>query len=622
MNGFSQDIVPITVKELYMLSVMVRETENEEEKQELESKYAEIEARFMRQYADKINAADDNMAGYYQKVRDARDAFRQVIPDSMKKQTTERDKGTGNSQTNATASAILHPAFTITAKKTIESFSALPFRFDIAANDALGVQQKKVIDRKLKSIYTRQNVTSEMFLGYFFNVINGLSISQTKTFKKARRIVKPEIDPETNTFKEESLNEDRVISIICYDPLTSLLDCSAKTGDITETSEFAVITDRYITARDSEEYYAFQSSKMMDIHKRALYADHGIEYDKFVPVREYYDRSGYYAVIVGDSKIIEISRVSNGTVGRIPLNIAPIWTDPDSPTRSTTLWEHMRRMVALASRGLNLICDNVALNNNSPFFALTGSGLEDNATLDEFEPREIVQLSPTGKSGDIRGQITRFTFQEVTAGTQTMMEQGQTLAFMLAGTSPINFGIQDKQIRVSGAADMISSATVRPDSDVARKMEVGFMNPTTWDIVQIFYLYYDDFGFNEDELPKEFLKELKHIRVVPGSYLPEDAMTRLQRAAAIVNRATTNPEAYKQVDVEEEFLDALGVVMPEQFIKTGQDILRQQTAFFAFQQFIAQAVQQLGAGVLQNPQVEQILGYFGRNVDGSYNKQK
>ncbi len=607
---------PVTAKELFYSMAKRDKTEEEQRDSEL------LQRTFLSQYQARLNLADQNMSNYYETVLAARDAFAQKLPQDIIDKTSEQNKETGNATSYLTASALMHPAFTITAKKTIESFSALPFRFDISANDAMGVVQKKVIDKKLKTIYTRQNVTAEMFNGYFYNVINGLSISQVKTHRKEVRVVKPEIDETTGMFKEETLSNDRVISIMCYDPLNTVLDYSAKPSNITETSEFIIITDRYITNGDMNDYFG-ESNKMFDIHKRNLACDRGIVYDKFAPVREYYDRSGFFVTIAGDSKIVKVEMVSNGTVGKIPINVAPIWTDPDSPSGSTTLWNYMKNMVALSSRALNLVCDNVALNNNAPFFTYTGSGLEDNATLDNFTPREIVALNPiAGKSADIRNQIFKPVFQEITQGSQMMYEQGQQLAFMLAGTSPIQFGVQDKQIRVSGAADMISSATVRPDSDVARKMEVGFMNPTTWDIIQIFYIYYNDFGFDEKELPREFLKELKHVRVVPGSYLPEDAVTRLQRAYAVAMRSQAAPDAYVQKEVEEEILDALGVVMPEQVLKSGDDILRQQTAFLLFQQFLAQAAQQLGVGALDNPQVDAIVQKLGASVDGSYKGER
>ncbi|HPS30209.1 MAG TPA: hypothetical protein PLZ43_08135 [bacterium] len=607
---------PVTAKELFYSMAKRDKTEEEQRDADL------LQRTFLAQYQARLNLADQNMSNYYETVLAARDAFAQKLPQDIIDKTSEQNKETGNATSYLTASALMHPAFTITAKKTIESFSALPFRFDISANDAMGVAQKKVIDKKLKTIYTRQNVTAEMFNGYFYNVINGLSISQVKTHKKQVRVTKPEIDEATGMFKEETLSDDRVISIMCYDPLNTVLDYSAKPSNITETSEFIVITDRYITNGDMNDYFG-ESNKMFDIHKRNLACDRGIVYDKFAPIREYYDRSGFFVTIAGDNKIIKVEMVSNGTVGKIPINVAPIWTDPDSPSGSTTLWNYMKNMVALSSRALNLVCDNVALNNNAPFFTYTGSGLEDNATLDNFTPREIVALNPiAGKSADIRNQIFKPVFQEITQGSSMMYEQGQQLAFMLAGTSPIQFGVQDKQIRVSGAADMISSATVRPDSDVARKMEVGFMNPTTWDIIQIFYIYYNDFGFDEKELPREFLKELKHVRVVPGSYLPEDAMTRLQRAYAVALRSQTAPDAYVQKEVEEEILDALGVVMPEQVLKSGDDILKQQTAFLLFQQFLAQAAQQLGIGALDNPQVDAITQKLGANVDGSYKGER
>jgi len=606
----------VTAKELFYSMAKRDKTEEEQRDADL------LQRTFLAQYQARLNLADQNMSNYYETVLAARDAFAQKLPQDIIDKTSEQNKETGNATSYLTASALMHPAFTITAKKTIESFSALPFRFDISANDAMGVAQKKVIDKKLKTIYTRQNVTAEMFNGYFYNVINGLSISQVKTHKKQVRVTKPEIDEATGMFKEETLSDDRVISIMCYDPLNTVLDYSAKPSNITETSEFIIITDRYITNGDMNDYFG-ESNKMFDIHKRNLACDRGIVYDKFAPIREYYDRSGFFVTIAGDNKIIKVEMVSNGTVGKIPINVAPIWTDPDSPSGSTTLWNYMKNMVALSSRALNLVCDNVALNNNAPFFTYTGSGLEDNATLDNFTPREIVALNPiAGKSADIRNQIFKPVFQEITQGSSMMYEQGQQLAFMLAGTSPIQFGVQDKQIRVSGAADMISSATVRPDSDVARKMEVGFMNPTTWDIIQIFYIYYNDFGFDEKELPREFLKELKHVRVVPGSYLPEDAMTRLQRAYAVALRSQTAPDAYVQKEVEEEILDALGVVMPEQVLKSGDDILKQQTAFLLFQQFLAQAAQQLGIGALDNPQVDAITQKLGANVDGSYKGER
>ena len=53
-------------------------------------------------------------------------------------------------------------------------------------------------------------------------------------------------------------------------------------------------------------------------------------------------------------------------------------------------------------------------------------------------------------------------------------------------------------------------------------------------------------------------------------------------------------------------------------MKSGDDILKQQTAFLLFQQFLAQAAQQLGIGALENPQVDAITQKLGANVDGSY----
>ena len=308
---------PVTAKELFYSMAKRNKTEEEQRDSEL------LQRTFLSQYQARLNLADQNMSNYYETVLAARDAFAQKLPQDIIDKTSEQNKETGNATSYLTASALMHPAFTITAKKTIESFSALPFRFDISANDAMGVVQKKVIDKKLKTIYTRQNVTAEMFNGYFYNVINGLSISQVKTHRKEVRVAKPEIDATTGMFKEETLSNDRVISIMCYDPLNTVLDYSAKPSNITETSEFIVITDRYITNGDMNDYFG-ESNKMFDIHKRNLACDRGIFYYKFAPVREYYDRSGFFVTIAGDSKIVKVEMVSNGTVGKIPINVAPI----------------------------------------------------------------------------------------------------------------------------------------------------------------------------------------------------------------------------------------------------------------------------------------------------------
>ena len=463
----------IDASELYYLGKKAGEAktaydegDDSRENQEILDEYSEKEREFLAWYQSVMSNSDSSLTDYYKSVRNARQAFKQKIPEDILSQASNAEQTTGNSANSSgddTATRLLHPAFTITAKKSIESFSALPFRFDIAANDQFGLQQKRVIDNKLKEIYTMQNVTNEMFYAYYLNIINGLSITQTKTFKKKRTVLSREIDPETGMFAMKPVNSERVISIMAYDPLNTVPDLGAKASNMTETSEYVIITDKYITKDDAQTYYHYEGQRTFDTHKQNLAVDNGVSYDKFVPVREYYDRSGFFIKIVGDSKIISIEQVSNGTVGKIPINIAPIWADPDSPTGATTLWDYVKNMVILASRGLNLICDNVALNNNSPFFTFTGSGLEDNALLDEFNPREIVPVNPIGTNPNINNQLWKPTFPEVTQGTQAMFENGQQLSFMLAGSSPINFGYQDKQIRVSGAADMINSATVRPD---------------------------------------------------------------------------------------------------------------------------------------------------------------
>ena len=122
---------PVTAKELFYSMAKRDKTEEEQRDSEL------LQRTFLSQYQARLNLADQNMSNYYETVLAARDAFAQKLPQEIIDKTSEQNKETGNATSYLTASALMHPAFTITAKKTIESFSALPFRFDISANDTL-----------------------------------------------------------------------------------------------------------------------------------------------------------------------------------------------------------------------------------------------------------------------------------------------------------------------------------------------------------------------------------------------------------------------------------------------------------------------------------------------------
>ena len=135
---------------------------------------------------------------------------------------------------------------------------------------------------------------------------------------------------------------------------------------------------------------------------------------------------------------------------------------------------------------------------------------------------------------------------EITPGAEFLYSQGMNGIFYVTGTNSMAFGIQEKQIRTAQAAEMIGASLVRSDSDIAKKIECSFFNPVTWDFLRIFYVNYDAFPtFKENNIPKDFLKNYKSVRVVNGSYLTVDKAERLGKLQQVLQLAYMNEESLK-----------------------------------------------------------------------------
>ena len=417
-------------------------------------------------------------------------------------------------------------------------------------------------------------------------------ITQAVTKKEYRRRIKPD-------GVVDSIPIGRTIPIIAYDPLTTILDWNAKVGKVAETSEFIIVTlgtfyldyVRKHWADKAEEVQALIASENIDNYKSTLEQEAGTSkstYSDSVMLREYYTADGYRHVIANDRVLLETSVVSNGIMDRIPFDVAPIWDDPDS-VYGMTLWNLLEPTIQVINTALNQILDSNALNAKMPFFTFKGTLKSAGLTLDSFAANEIVELDPkvlatfnvSGGSSKfaIQDMITKMQFPDITQAGVFLFETALKAIWFVTGLNPESLGgIQEKQIRNEMVAGMIQQSALRSSSKIVKNLELGFMNPTCWHLVDIFEMYYDDFPeFKEAGIPREFLKSLKEIRVVNGSYLPADKNTQMEKAIFLSNRAAMN-QTYDQEKVEANLLKNAGEANPQKWFRPPEELIREQNA--------------------------------------------
>ncbi len=559
---------------------------------------------FFPLYKERLQKGETVWSEYYKKLKYERQAYLQEIPDDISASASEAAVEVGNDPTGAmksTHSQMLVPMYTAITKKTREAFSAMPLRFEYEANSQVGLLARRAIQIKLREVYTRANMAASQSKAFNY-VGGGLIISQT-VYKTLDRKVR--IDGQT-----KSILTGGGIDVEIYDPLRVVLDWNAKIGDIRNTSEFCIVTIGDFTAEGIKAKYGFEiaegegngsgggsTPRAFDSYKKTLEEDVGENLQNTYPVREYYLKDGSWYTIVNDTYVVNKSFATNGDADRIPINAVVLFPTPDSHM-GMTLWDYLKWPVALMSCAVNQVADNNAMNNNAPYLVSKGLGLG-GYSMGDFEG-DFLEFNPIGgKNFDIKKYMDRPQIREVTDGAAFMYNKGMEQLFYVAGSTPMDFGVQDKQIRTAGVAEMVSQAIVRSDSDLAVKMENGYMNPTTWDIVQIFYTHYEDFGFDPDSLPREFLENPKAIRVVNGSYLKEDQITRLNRISILIQQAQLDPQRWKWEDLMYEFSEALGVIDPYVYIKTPEEATKERLALMA--------MQIIGEKGAQDEQVQQIV---------------
>lgn len=544
-----------------------------------QTKYREL----LNEYNDRKKKSEDQYKDFKEKINNAREAFNQKIPKDIAEAASSQYLISGNTDDD-NCSKMLLPYYTAIAKKAIENLCALPPRYEWDSNDEKSIITSRALERELSKFYTKMNIGrhTKMIMHHF--IVTGMFAQQTVYRKMAETV---------RMFKDGKLVTDPIynggaIDFIVYDPLTCYFDWDADITDMRRTSKFCIVTvstsmseaeviRRYGVTFKGAGVSGSGMGSQTDVLKTNLQTSAGVVAPlNAYTVREYYTNDGRYYTIINDSYVAEELYASNGVADQIPINIGVAFIDPDNNC-GTTLWEYVKWPVAAMSNAFNQVADNNAFNNNSPIFIADNADITP-LIMDTADGRKLFSIRLSKGVSRMDDMLSQLKLPDITAGSDWMFNIAKESLFYVTGTNAMAFGIQDKQIRNQDVAQMVSDSLVRPDSDVAKNIEESFLNPITWDFLRIFYTRYDDFGFNKETVPRDFLKDYRSIRVVNGSYLTSDKLVRLAKVQQALEIAKIDPTRAKLEVLFYDLYDAAGIVAPYRYLKTEEEFIAEQYA--------------------------------------------
>jgi len=539
----------------------------------------------LKLYRERLAEGERRFQKKYEAIAASRQSYKQFIPDEAL--DVESSAGyswvgeDGEEEIPANTSQYHYPIHRAISRTMIENLTANSPRYEVESNDVTGSIAKKHMEQEFKKVLAKENIKLKQNIAYF-HATEGTVVSQTTTRMLNEKIRMP-------NGEEKAIPQGRTIDMIIYDPMMVIPDYDASPSDPMGTSKFIIVTIGRFSPLHIKEHYGVEieaggtgTGSEMDMRQYNAQQDSGKEPDGLFPIREYYLTDGYRRTIINDEVMLDPVVNENGIMGRIPVNICQTNFDPDC-IFGVPIYSDVAPSAEMMSAAMNQICDNTSRNNNAPFIAPKNSGL-DGLTMNDHNPNEVIAFDflAAGLGGqasgfDIRKMITKLNFPEVTQGAMFQFEEARNAIFYVMGINPTDFGIQEKQIRTNDVAGMIGEASTKSTSDFIMRLEAGHINPTTADMQRIMGIYFDDFDFPE-EVTQEMVLSMKSLRVVAGSYLAEDRMTRLGKLQVLLQRAIANPQAYKHRDLEAALIDSLGVGTPEEWLKTAEEIAAQMKA--------------------------------------------
>jgi len=474
--------------------------------------------------------------------------------------------------------------------KIYQDLTFKPMRFEWGANDEVGVKMKRALDKTLMSAYAYAGTDKARNMALWYFIYTGMQITQTYTELVEDKFVMP-------NGEIKNIVGNRVVSYQAYDPLTTILDWSAQPSDVKGTSRFAIVyignvSKEYIKDKFGMESYnkigdmsdieagIGKRGGLLEFMKQDVEQSAGmIDNNDGVALFEFYLTDGYKYVIA-NGKLIDTSPNSNGVIGTIPLDIAPLFIDPDTPY-GVGLYEKLQPSIDIINTSVNQIADNNSNSVKSPTFFLKGM-LPKGFSLTDASFQDLIELDYSKlmiggqlPTLDIKNFMGRLTFSDVTDGAMFLMKNAlQNIWFMTGYNETSLGGIQEKQVRVAGVAEMIQANSIRKSSMIVNSLETNHTNPTIQSFTRIFLMYMSDFPEFEREkiTPKDLMNYHKHVRVVNGSYLPSDQMSEMERTDALFQVAMQNA-SMDQVSAIIEWLEARGIMFPERYFRDPKAML-------------------------------------------------
>lgn len=520
-----------------------------EQKQSTIEQYAERLARGAKAHEVKFKEMDDSLTAYYGK-----------IPASMEGKAGKQLKN-----------AFIHPSLQIFCDQITKDIAVRMPQLEIKGNNEEGRKIQKAFAKQMRQWLSFHNFGVKSQRGYWFGVVKGTIVERSR-FKEVQEVYAP-----LNGKDQKPMVAGGSIDFDYYDPQQVIIDPDCSPVDVAKTAKWAIVTLGYFSREYCEAKwgnkvggssstntvtsgYINTNDELMQAQE-VLAGKDDCDVER-LPVRLYNTvEDAQVYTVVGDQWIVETETSDTGELDRLFVNVCPLDPDPSSPY-GRTLWSKIENTVAMASRAINQILDNNDLNNSFPPVARKGMEFKIE-TVGGSSTQGGVQIltiagGPDNAEFDINKVFQKINFQEVTQGAVYMINMADQLMSLMTGVTAASMGVQAKQMRVAGEAEIYQQAIISNSSKLVLNIENSHINPVIWDILRIFRRYYERFEFDET-ITKEALYAIKNIHVVNGSTLAEDKQSKLQQARFLDQDSSRDPNVYDMTQVKEFTHEAMGL---------------------------------------------------------------
>lgn len=535
-------------------------------------------------YMQRLDDAQEIFSTSYNRVIEAREAYDNNMPTSLKtalsSNTTSIDGGKNNKDTNE--SNYYPPYLQSTVDLRTETMLANLPTLSFYITDPKAINLKKAIDKKVREIYTLNNLSMKVQEVYRIAEVDGICVSQTICKPHTESCIK-------NDGTVDQWGNGMEIDIITYDTLGVFVDPNCNKYNIRGTAKWAIVTIGYFDSATIKSRYGIEIargvgnaySQTNDTNVQGLQINSGMWLKDSVPVREYYLNNGVYYTIVADSVVVSKGYANNGSFGTLPLNFTVLSPSFGNNVFGTSLQFKMEPTVNVLAAFFNIILDVNYKNMTAPLLS-TAAGLADQ-DIPFDKKNKIIQL-PSMSDADLTKQFYQPSYTIDANAVQSVLNEMKSLLNMITRTPDVAFGFQDKQIRNEAAANIIGSSVLRNSSFLVTMFEFTFMNPFAKDVLRCFYKYFEDFGgFNfieegqEIVIDKQDLQKIQNIHIENGSTLESASQTKLGKAMTEM-QLLGMPMAAQVLKVKEilkDYLDASGVEAYEHILKSAEELMQE-----------------------------------------------